>query len=745
MIGWRPYLFTALALVVLAVITIDVSAGFHAAHALRGTSAYTWVHNALAAAVAWVSDLGVLDWILVGAVVFLVAWGWVRAAAFARMGTIQIADLTCDDTGLGPAAAKAALQQELGRRGLLPASGVPGGSPSVASIADAISKSPVPQANWLGSLIGLVPWPPSTTAFKISGTLVRSGSDDGAAVELAYELACAGPRPGVQLGTAQGADAEAAIAQAGADIYRRIGQAAPDIYPAWARWQSSAALATYRAGIELEKQADSHGYEEAYERYLEASAQDPDNMLTQLRAANCLERMASQTADAAAKLGLQVQALAAYIAVRIRRPEIFQAGFRASILMSILASTPLEDLEESMQLESTLGRFERATARHIDPHDARNGRLQAPRSASRSVTQRLESAAIKEARRVRRELRPLQTIVHGKRFRHRFEPSGRERRQMRKALGISKMAQKARREQRRQPAAADEDAGLVRRCADALAHVPSELRQFGWRVTVDGRYLRGRWHVAGWQAHYNAACFYALLPCATRTTRWWAGAPVRHRALRHLARAVDQASGALDGAYVRDEDPDLEVLRELNPQRFAMLLGHLSPNELVIRYRASGADSRWSLRVWGDATASRTRTSAPVLAPIRSAGNQLAFRVKLVDQHEKVCFLAYRSGRAIATDPGWEITPSALVTPEVRVDLTRRTILDAEEQPVPARQLRGTQSADGDHRARRGGGRNRGGRGGAGQVGDADTDDIPSPRRRTPSGEGSVPQAPSGA
>ncbi len=128
-----------------------------------------------------------------------------------------------------------------------------------------------------------------------------------------------------------------------------------------------------------------------------------------------------------------------------------------------------------------------------------------------------------------------------------------------------------------------------------------------------------------------------------------------------------------------------------------------------------------------DATASRTRTSAPVLAPIRSAGNQLAFRVKLVDQHEKVCFLAYRSGRAIATDPGWEITPSALVTPEVRVDLTRRTILDAEEQQVPARQLRGTQSADGDHRARRGGGRNRRGRGGARQVGDADTDDVPCP------------------
>jgi hypothetical protein len=412
--------------------------------------------------------------------------------------------------------------------------------------------------------------------------------------------------------------------------------------------------------------------------------------------------------------------------------------------MSILASTPLEDLEQSVQLESTLGRFERATARHIDPHDARSGRLQPPKSASRPLTQRLESAARKEGRRVRRELRPLQTIVHEKRFRHRFEPSGRERRQMRKALGISNMAQKARREQRRQPTAAQEDAGLLRRFAAALAHVPSEARQLGWRAIVDGRYLRGRWHVAGWQAHYNAACFYALLPRATRTTRWWGGARVRRRALQHLSRAVDQAGGALDGAYVRDEDPDLEVLRELNPQRFAMLLGHLGPDELVIRYRATGADSRWTLRVWGEATATRTRASAPLLAPIRCAGNQLAFRVKLVDEHRGVCFVACRRGRAIGTDPGWEITPSALVTPEVRVDLTRRTILDAEEQPVAARQLRGTQSPDGDHRARRGGGRNRRGPSGARQIGDPNADEVPAARRRTPSGDGSVPQAPSG-
>jgi hypothetical protein len=736
---------TALALVVLAVIAVDVSAGFHASHPLIGASVYTWVHNALAASVAWVSHLGVLDWILVGASVFLVAWGWVRAVAFARMGTIQIADLTCDDSGLGPAAAKAALQQELGRRGLLPPSGVPGGSPSVAGIADAISKSPVPQANWLGALIGIIPWPPASTSFKISGTLLKSVDAGQACVQFAYELVCAGPRPGVQLGIAEGADAKAAIAQAGADIYRRIGQAAPDIYPTWARWRNSAALVTYRGGIDLEKEADTRGYEQAYKQFVEASAEDPENMLAQLRAANCLERMASGTTDAADKLALQVQALAAYTAVRIRRPDIFQAGFRASVLMSILASTPVESLQESEQLRSTLSRFERATARHIDPHDAPDGHLQTPGSNDRPLTQRLETAALKEARRVRHGLRPLRTIVHEKRFRHRFEPSGRERRQMRKALGVSKMAQKARREQRRQPTPAGEDAGLAGRLTAALARVPSEARQLWWRAIVDGRYLRGRWHVAGWQAHYNAACFYALLPRASRTTRWWGGGRVRRRALEHLARAVDQAGAALNPSYVRDEDPDLEVLRELNPQRFAMVLGHLGPDELVIRYRANGADSRWGLRVWGEATASPTRAAAPVLAPIRCTGNQLVFRVKLVNEHRGVCFLLYRKGRAIATDPGWEVAPEGLITPEVRVDLTYRTIVDAEQQPVAARQLRGTGSADGDHRPRRARRGERRGPGGARPVDDTETDDVGARRRGPSAGDRPVPQAPTGA
>jgi hypothetical protein len=373
------------------------------------------------------------------------------------------------------------------------------------------------------ALVGLVPWPPSTTGFKISGSLLRLGSGaTHARVQFAYELVCIGPRQRVELGVATGSDVQDAISNAGPDLYRLIGKAAPSIYPDWARWHSSEALVRYRRGLDVENEPD--GYRQAHARYLEASQYDPDNMLARLRAANCLERMATGTKAHSDTLDLQARALAAYLSIRIRRPDLFEAGFRASVLMSVLASEPDATLSANVRLTQALRRFERATSRHVDPHDAPDSPPGQAR-VSGSVAERLEAAALKEARRARHLLRPLRTVVHDKRFRHRFEPTGRERRQLRKALGISKMAQKARRQQRlaldRLSAEAKAKSGARKRVpeqalATASPHLLSEIRQVWWRVLVNGRYMRGRWYVAGWQAHYNAACFYALLPQARR-------------------------------------------------------------------------------------------------------------------------------------------------------------------------------------------------------------------------------------
>ena len=669
MIGWAPFLLTGVAGALVVIAALDDSSGFHASAYISGDTVATWLHNALNASIQWLSHLGVQDWVLIGAAAFLLAWGWVRAVAFVRLGTIQIADLSCDDDKLAPAAAKAVLQQALGDHGLLPPSGVPSGSPSVASIADAISKAPIPQANWLGSLIGLIPWPPSSTGFRISGNLRRAGPDDGAPVSFAYELVCTGPRPSVHLGEAEGADPTAAITEASLDIYRTIAAAAPHIYPTWARWRSREAQVTYRQAIAIEREKR---YDDAHERYMEACAADPDNMIARLRAANCLERVASGTKDPDSRFEGQVEALAAYTSIRIRRPSIFEAGFRASVLMSVLASEPVEKLAGSHLLEATLARFERATAKTVDPHDSSHDEL--PRSSAQDpLTARLEAAALAEARRAQRQLRPMHTLRHEYRLRHRFEPTGRERRQLRKALGVSQMAQKARSERRRiaqSPGASPR--ARARRAA-------SEARQFWWQMIVKWHYLACRWHIAGWPAHYNAACFYALLPRA----ELWRGHPrgtrLRRRSLRHLELALDQAGGALDCVYVRDEDPDLNSLRRHNHQRLTNALACMCPDELVIHYQAAEADGTWDLRAWGPAAKTEPGEASSPLAPVSTTNGEVTFRVRIFDEN---CPLCFRVEPHSAT--GWQLIPATLLTAEiwVRADDEDPAIVDVDEHPV---------------------------------------------------------------
>jgi hypothetical protein len=669
-IGWGPFLLTGLAAALVLTAVLDASWGFHAPPHLRGHTVSAWLHNALSASIGWLSHLGGQDWVLLGMAVFLLAWAWVRAMAFVRLGTIQIVDLTCDDQLPAPAAAKAILQQALGRHGLLPPSGVPSGSPSVASIADAISKTPIPQASWLGSLLGLIPWPPASTGFQISGNLRRGANGDGgAAVCFAYELVCTGPRPSVALGEAHGDDPAAAIALASLEIYRSIAEAAPHIYPTWARWDSADALLIYREAIEIER---NKRYEQAHERYMDACAADPDNMIARLRAANCLERMATGETDPARKFEWQVETLAAYTSIRIRRPSIFEAGFRASVLMSVLASEPPAKLERSELLQATLARFERATARTVDPHDSRRNALRR-RPPEGSLNARLEAAALKEARRARHLLRPMRPLVREYRLRHRFEPTGRERRQLRKALGVSKMAQKARSERRRTAKTPD--------AAYWTVSAASQARQFWWQMIVKWHYLACRWHIAGWTAHYNAACFYALLPRAEVWHSHPVGTRLRRRALRHLQLALDQAEGALDCVYVRDEDPDFDALRRHNRQRLTNVLACVCPAELVVHYAAPEANRTWELRAWGPATKAGPGRECIRRAPVSAVEGEVTFRVPIFDDNCELCFCVDAH-----TPIGWQLIPATLLTGEIRVQagMGEPKILDVDKQPVAA-------------------------------------------------------------
>jgi hypothetical protein len=620
------------------------------------------LHAALDAFAARVANLGVLDWILLALVLALLAWGWVRARALATLGSLAMDDIKCDGSDFTPAGAKALLQQELSHRGLLPPSGVPGGAPTVASIADAISNAPIDQAKWVGALIKLIPLPPASTGFTVGGTLLSTTVDGRKQVQFAYQLICTGPGQSVVLDVATGGDESRAIRNAATEIYRKVAKAAPAMYPSWAQWRSVGALDAYRQGLELESGAaqrrGGHGpgpntfqaqhapydkYAAAYRRYVAASGHDPDNMLVRLRAANCLERMASGAQDPT-KLKRRTEALAAYVSIRVRQPDIFEAGFRASVLMSILSSCDAGKLEANELLQVTLDRLERADPKLHDTPPAAT-------AAKTPTRRRLELAARAQNRRAVRRLWPLWTVVHEGRFPHLFEPTGRERRQLRKALRISLLAQRARREQRY-------DVGAAR--------LRSEAAQVLWRAAVTLGMV-GRASASGWQANYNAACFYALLPQAERTTDASSGPRLRRLALEYLRRAITLADGQLPCAYVRDEDADLATLRRLNPEGFAWTIGPLCADEVTIHYRRPNSHGRWVLHVWGTATLpSEGQPWNRPLRPVRHTRDEAVFRVRIFDENGELHFLAHKGDRK--DDPGWKVIPTRLASSAIWVN-----------------------------------------------------------------------------
>ena len=176
------------------------------------------IHDAFSALTQWLSHLSVADWILIGVAVGLVLWAWIRAVAFSRLGTIEITQFACDDAILAPAARKAELQTSLGDRGLLPPSSVPSGSPTADKLAAAIGEAPLPQAKWLAALVGLLPIPPSSTGFKVTGTLAASSHTPPLSLLLPQLDLCLGPQKGVRLGGASGASWPVVMEEASKDM-----------------------------------------------------------------------------------------------------------------------------------------------------------------------------------------------------------------------------------------------------------------------------------------------------------------------------------------------------------------------------------------------------------------------------------------------------------------------------------------------------------------------------------------------
>jgi hypothetical protein len=81
--------------------------------------------------------------------------------------------------------------------------------------------------------------------------------------------------------------------------------------------------------------------------------------------------------------------------------------------------------------------------------------------------------------------------------------------------------------------------------------------------SIRARFWSLRWPRAGWEAHYNAACCYALGMSVLSP-----GDQVRHMeslAFKHLQFAISQGGASIAAEYVAKLDPDLAALRPLRP------------------------------------------------------------------------------------------------------------------------------------------------------------------------------------
>ena len=418
----------------------------------------------------WLSNFSVGDWVAVALALAAVLWIIAGLRALTRLGPIEIEPLEEEaDAHLPVKSLTATVARRLSKSGLLSPSEVPGGAPQ-ADFITAVEKSPIPQANWLASLVKLVPRP-RPAAYRLGGTVVVPKTPSAGSAMHGISLRLRPVREGRELQefVPAGGKNLHAVAHRVADLaYLHIIEDAVAVLPLWARWHDVDAYAAYMDGMDRLESNDDIG---AANRF-DAAAAESSNLLVRVRYANLLERSKAEPigiADPGAQRALaQARALNAYLRIAKLEASFVEPRYRASVLAAVVAST-FEDLPPPYQAEV------RKAITMIDLPEKVEPTL---RDLSRS-----EVNAVLEL------LRPWFTLLRHGRLRHQLELKGAERSQLRKTVILSK------------------------HCV--------WVRQIGYdndpwtRARLWRRRLAVRLHLVngtvGWQAHYNAASFYALL------------------------------------------------------------------------------------------------------------------------------------------------------------------------------------------------------------------------------------------
>jgi hypothetical protein len=474
---------------------------------------------------AAVNSMTVIDWVLLAVAVALIAWVWASLRAITRLGPIEVAPLEHDgkENDAVPAKALTAqLREALSRTGLSPPPAVPTGTPQI-NLIDAIKESPIPQANWIASIVQLIPRP-RPSEYHIGGVLLgpkppadesengspgngeppgpmpladesENGSPgDGEPPEyqpaaeeaeadpygLRYAVVPAGDGTSKLDTVVKCASYDDAVTKAASQMFLHISQDATGAFPIWARWQHEPSLEAF---VKCWDHRRAGNFQDAIDELENAKREEPFNALADLQVANLYEKCEpeelpapgpGEPSEEVRRLRLRAHAVRRYLEVADAFHEVVEAHYRLAIAATTLASM-VDDTPDP----------EAALIIGLDGVDAV------------ALPGALREMANRESDTVLELLRPWWALKQF-RLRTQFEPKGFERRVMRRAVRISRHCHGLR--------------GLAELDPDNWLNKRRIWLEIRWRAMMVHRiHLLLGFGTAGWQAHYNAACFDALL------------------------------------------------------------------------------------------------------------------------------------------------------------------------------------------------------------------------------------------
>jgi hypothetical protein len=353
----------------------------------------------------------------------------------------------------------------------------------------AIEATGQPQSALIAKVLELLPSPPRSPEYKLSGTLIPGGTASPNGLRFWLQPKYAGQSLNDSV-TARGPDD--AIRKVATEVFVAISRDAPHVFPQWAQWQNAVAATAYVDGIGARLKDKDEAAEASFQA---AASKQTANLLPRLQLANLAEKAASDPRGEQIDKNTRAKALARvlrrYLDIGVARPDVIAARYRAAIVAGMLAGMCEDrDVTDTEVIATTVGLIEaKGSAANDVPKAFVND---VPKAFANDVPKGLYWLAQRECNAAYQLTGLFHILLDQHRLRHRYEPTGIERRRLRRSIAISRHTLAIRQLRN-----------------DSTDRARREIR---WRRAVVRWVHLGLFRAsAGWNAHYNAGCFYALL------------------------------------------------------------------------------------------------------------------------------------------------------------------------------------------------------------------------------------------